>query len=341
MSITPRKKNESNLPQSRPGSTKKYGTPFRSITPRLSTSHTETPDNFKGSGEAQPANSQVIKLIDFTPCAQPASENCTPVGTPTRDPFKTPIQKPAAVGKNTDVSRQLLASLSLDKKEENTQEIQQDLMTRMSMLTQSPVRSAAVPQGSKILAKFSGLELHEASKGTQVSQQRKADSAEDSRGAAIVELRHHAKMNLSNLIEQMQKIKQVHPEGVGIKQTRVRGGSESKFTSFLEKLKAEKGQTMARSGSEANIGSKDSKESQNDTLSFKETSSIKATADKTLTNNKTDFLSNLTRMQDLLGDDDDDEDTLTGSCCEMKVGAVFVYGKFEGLMIDIQWKRLT
>ncbi|ROT61954.1 hypothetical protein C7M84_020225 [Penaeus vannamei] len=141
------------------------------------------------------------------------------IGTPTRDPFKTPIQKQAAVGKNTDVSRQLLASLSLDKKEENAQEVPKDLMTRMSLLTQSPVRSAAIPQGSKILAKFSGLELQEASRDTR---QKIPDSTETSRGAAIVELRHHAKTNLCSLIEQMQKMKQVHQEAEGIKESRPR-----------------------------------------------------------------------------------------------------------------------
>lgn len=323
MSITPRKKSESKLPQNRPGSAKKYGTPFRSITSQLSNSYTETPDISKGSEVTQPANLQVIKLIDFTPCGQPATNNCTPVGTPTRDPFKTPIQKQAAVGKNTDVSRQLLASLSLDKKEENAQEVPKDLMTRMSLLTQSPVRSAAIPQGSKILAKFSGLELQEASRDTR---QKIPDSTETSRGAAIAELRHHAKTNLCSLIEQMQKMKQVHQEAEGIKESRPRVGSKSNFLSYVEKLKAEKNQINSGSESKHLLSltkdieiNTDKKEPQSDAMTWNEISSVKETADKILTDNKTDFLNNMTRMQDLLGDDDDDEDTLTGSCCESKI----------------------
>lgn len=92
---------------------------------------------------------------------------------------------------------------SVAKQVEKRNDSSQDLLARMSFFTQTPVKNKTPPLTSKILSKFDGLDL--SMEATISSPTSLVSSEDTSHGCIVEELRHHSKTKLNVLIQQMKQ----------------------------------------------------------------------------------------------------------------------------------------
>ncbi|XP_071519173.1 uncharacterized protein [Panulirus ornatus] len=348
MNITPRCEQFTQNEDGRPlritsGSAKKSGIFFHYGSTGLNSLSRETPERCKTQTHRPPA--QFARLIDITPCGPLIFDCNTPDKLLNKDPFRLPVEKVdiSCITKNGDKHTSLVSGNggSFMKQREKGNDSSSDLLSRMSFLTQSPVRNNKTPLASKIRNKYDGLDFSVEAAGLLSDEN-------TSEGCIVEELRHHSKAKLSMLIQQ---IKQQHSsnsdsDNMG---TKSEARSKSNFISYVQNLKKTKEYTKTSTEtdnksvvdcsllgktvfSESNVDIKDifptnsevnclyrnekdiqENEAFYNTYSLKDHILDKKTSsndrDETFLDPKGDFSSSITRMQSLLGDMDDD--TLT------------------------------
>ena len=225
------------------------------------------------------------------------------------DPFKTPVpfvvrELPAAMittglseTDTTNCSQPLDKGTSVD-----------ELLARMSFLTQSPARDKPTPFAKKILSKFEGVNF---SKGESKTEKPMELSKHDRYGATVEELRHQSKRNLNHLKEQMQHVKREYPIKEKVKERRKTDlGLNSKFLSFVENVKSvkdssENGDDAGGFSSRISVGDVQKKPSI-------PANGVNSTSNRVVSNR--DSLHCVARLEELLANDSDDN-TFTGKVC--------------------------
>ncbi|KAG7164122.1 HAUS augmin-like complex subunit 6-like [Homarus americanus] len=326
MDITPRREllalHESNRSlKGTPGLARKIGTPFHCASPRLSSLSRETPERQKTPAQGSPV--QFTRLIDITPYGPLVYSRHTQDKIPVTDSSRISLSKLQVTGFTTyDADPEKLVS----KQEKTIHESSQDLLAKMSFLTQSPFKDNATSSlsssssSSNILNKFDGLDFSLISK---VSNSTKLLTDEEaSEGGTVEKLRHHSKTKLNLLIEQVQQMKLQHPRKVdSVTLSRSEYKTQSNFLSFVENLKSRKDANSKSSNIKCTEPGKSEFKVDNSDLvrSLLPTDSIlsKCDEDGSMLEIKQDFYNSLTRLQNLTGDNDND-DTLTENNLETK-----------------------